>query len=112
MLDSFRRGLVSWALNLRSAPSRSTSPKPTRARAASAGEHMDFTLTPEQESFRAEVRAWLGRNVQQDWVARLQRGSDIPRPEAYGLLRQWQREMYEGGFGRPPGPKEGARAGR
>jgi alkylation response protein AidB-like acyl-CoA dehydrogenase len=67
---------------------------------------MDFTLTPEQESFRDEVRAWLGRNVHQDCVARLQRGSDIPRPEAYDLLRQWQRKMYEAGFVGLTWPKE------
>ncbi len=59
---------------------------------------MDFTLTPEQESFRDEVRSWLSKSIQEDWVARLRQGSDIPRPEAFELLRQWQRQMYEAGF--------------
>ena len=73
----------------------------------SAGEHMDFTLTPDQESFRDEVRAWFGRSMQQDWVRRLQQhGSDIPRPEAYELLRRWQRQMYEAGFVGLTWPKE------
>src|SRR6266481_4886734 len=48
-----------------------------------AGGSMDFTLTPEQESFRGEVRAWLSKQMRQEWVARLSKGSDIPRPEPY-----------------------------
>ena len=67
---------------------------------------MDFALTPEQTSFRDEVRGWLSRNMQQDWVSRLRQGSDIPRPEAYELLRQWQRKMYEAGFVGLTWPKE------
>src|SRR5215471_16120924 len=58
---------------------------------------MDFTLTPEQKSFRDEVRSWLAKNLDEDWVARLRQGSDVPRPEAYQLLRDWQRRMYEAG---------------
>ena len=67
---------------------------------------MNFTLTPDQESFRNEVRAWLSRNMQQDWVARLRQGSDIPRPEAYAMLRRWQRQMYDAGFVGLTWPKE------
>jgi alkylation response protein AidB-like acyl-CoA dehydrogenase len=67
---------------------------------------MDFTLTPEQKSFRDEVRGWLAKNLDQDWVARLRQGSDVPRPEAYELLRDWQRRMYEAGFVGLTWPKE------
>src|SRR6266852_5487295 len=67
---------------------------------------MDFTLTPEQTSFRDEVRGWLSKNMQKDWVARLSQGSDIPRPEAYEMLRRWQRQMYEAGFVGLTWPKE------
>jgi alkylation response protein AidB-like acyl-CoA dehydrogenase len=67
---------------------------------------MDFTLTPEQKSFRDEVRSWLARNLDEDWVARLRQGSDVPRPEAYQLLRDWQRRMYEAGFVGLTWPKE------
>ena len=66
---------------------------------------MDFTLTPEQESFRDEVRGWLTRNLPRGWVERL-RGSDIPRPEAYEFLRDWQRKMYDAGFVGLTWPKE------
>ena len=38
---------------------------------------MDFTLTPEQQSFRDEVREWLKRNLPQSWVDRLHGGSYV-----------------------------------
>ena len=59
---------------------------------------MDFTLTPEQQSFRDEVRDWLKRNLPRSWVERLHGGSDIPRPDAYEFLRQWQGKLNEAGF--------------
>jgi len=59
---------------------------------------MDFTLTPEQESFREEVRSWLGKNLPKNWVSRVRQSGDVPRPEAYDFLRNWQRQMYEAGF--------------
>jgi alkylation response protein AidB-like acyl-CoA dehydrogenase len=67
---------------------------------------MDFTLTPEQQSFRDEVRDWLDRNLPRSWVERLHGGSDIPRPDAYEFLRQWQRKMNEAGFVGLTWPKE------
>jgi alkylation response protein AidB-like acyl-CoA dehydrogenase len=67
---------------------------------------MDFALTPEQQSFRDEVRDWLKKNLAEPWVERLRGGSDIPRPEAYGLLRQWQRKMYDAGLVGLTWPKE------
>ena len=67
---------------------------------------MDFALTPEQQSFRDEVRDWLGKNLPADWVARLRPGSDVPRPEAYRFLSDWQRRMYEAGFVGITWPKE------
>ena len=67
---------------------------------------MDFTLTPEQQSFRDEVRAWLKKNLPRGWVERLRQGSDVPRPEAYQFLRDWQRQMYDAGFVGLTWPKE------
>jgi alkylation response protein AidB-like acyl-CoA dehydrogenase len=67
---------------------------------------MDFTLTPEQQSFRDEVRAWLAQNLPRGWIERLRTGSDVPRPEAYEFLRGWQRKMYEAGFVGLTWPKE------
>ena len=67
---------------------------------------MDFTLTPEQQSFRDEVRSWLKKNLPKDWTSRVQAASDVPREEAYDFLRQWQRKMYEAGFVGLTWPKE------
>jgi alkylation response protein AidB-like acyl-CoA dehydrogenase len=66
---------------------------------------MDFTLTPEQQAFRDEVRDWLGRNVPRD-MEQLRYSSEVPRPEAYRLLRDWQRRMYEAGLVGVTWPKE------
>jgi alkylation response protein AidB-like acyl-CoA dehydrogenase len=59
---------------------------------------MDFTLTPEQETFRDQVRSWLKDNIPTEWTDRLAASSDVPRREAYELLRHWQRRMYDAGF--------------
>ena len=67
---------------------------------------MDFTLTPEQQSFRDEVRSWLSRNLPADWKSKVQAASDVPREGAYDFLRQWQRKMYEAGFVGLTWPKE------
>ena len=58
---------------------------------------MDFTLTPEQTAFRNTVRAWLKDNLPANWN-RQRVGPDIPRPEAYAFMRQWQRKLYDAGL--------------
>src|SRR6266511_1763857 len=67
---------------------------------------MDFTLTPEQTSFRDEVRSWLEKNLPKDWDDRMRVGSDVPRPEVYAFLRGGQRKMYDAGFMGLTWPKE------
>ncbi len=67
---------------------------------------MDFTLTPEQETFRSHVRAWLEDNMPREWTSRVMASSDVPRPEAYDFLRRWQRRLYEAGFIGLTWPKE------
>jgi alkylation response protein AidB-like acyl-CoA dehydrogenase len=67
---------------------------------------VDFTLTPEQEAFRERVRAWLKANMPEEWDRRAMAASDVPRAEAYDVLRQWQRKMYEAGFVGLTWPKE------
>ena len=59
---------------------------------------MELTPTPEQRSFRDEVRAWLRANMPREWTARLAASSDVPRAEAYDLLRAWQRRLHAAGF--------------
>jgi alkylation response protein AidB-like acyl-CoA dehydrogenase len=67
---------------------------------------MDLTLTPEQQVFRTKVRNWLKDNLPSDWVTRVRGNSDVPRPEAYEWMRQWQRRMHEAGLVGLTWPKE------
>jgi alkylation response protein AidB-like acyl-CoA dehydrogenase len=67
---------------------------------------MDFKLAPGQEAFRNEVRAWLTANVPREWTERVVPGPDVPRPEIYEFLRQWQRKLYDAGFTGLTWPKE------
>jgi alkylation response protein AidB-like acyl-CoA dehydrogenase len=59
---------------------------------------MDFTLTPDQEHLRAEVRSWLRANIPPEWARQTVASADIPRPEAYDLLRTWQAKLHAAGF--------------
>ncbi len=59
---------------------------------------MDFTLTPEQQKFRDQVRSWLEKNLPDDWTSRAVAGPDVARAEAYEFMRDWQRKLYEAGF--------------
>jgi alkylation response protein AidB-like acyl-CoA dehydrogenase len=67
---------------------------------------VDFTLTPEQEALRESVRAWLATNMPKGWDRRVMAASDVPRPDAYDFLRDWQRQMYDAGFIGLTWPKE------
>ena len=65
---------------------------------------MDFTVTPEQEAFRAEVRAFLGQNLPPDWADRPV--TDVPRAEMYEFGRLWQRKLHDAGLLGLTWPKE------
>src|SRR5438128_5251915 len=68
------------------------------------GGEMDFSLTSEQQAFRQTVRAWLKENIPHEW--KHLGSSEIPRLEAYELLREWQRKLYDAGFIGLTWPKE------
>jgi alkylation response protein AidB-like acyl-CoA dehydrogenase len=65
---------------------------------------LDFTLTPEQEAFRARVRTWLEANIPREWKS--MGATEVPRPEAYEFLKRWQAKLHEGGFIGVTWPKE------
>ncbi|OGL05811.1 MAG: hypothetical protein A3H48_04135 [Candidatus Rokubacteria bacterium RIFCSPLOWO2_02_FULL_71_18] len=67
---------------------------------------MDFTLTPDQDAFRQTVRTWLKTNIPPEWEALASGSSEVPRPEAYELLRGWQRRLFDAGFIGLTWPKE------
>src|SRR5262245_7978372 len=58
---------------------------------------MDFDFTPEQETFRKEVRQWLERNLPDDLRGRGFAASRADRQEVR-KLRDWQKTMYEAGY--------------
>ncbi len=67
---------------------------------------MDLKLNSEQEAFRGRVRAWLKTNIPSEWQTRVAASADVPRPEAYDLLRHWQGTLYKAGFVGLTWPKE------
>ena len=62
---------------------------------------MDLNLTPEQESFRDELRAWLADNVPEPWQGENQDGD-----EYWSYLRAWQRTLFDGSWAGVSWPKE------
>lgn len=54
---------------------------------------MDLILSPEQETFRKTVRAWLAENAPEPFGSR--RGKDA---EYATYLRAWHKKIYEGGY--------------
>ena len=54
---------------------------------------MDFSLTPDQETFRQTLRAWLKGNIPREW--KHVGSSEIPRVEAYDLLKRWQNSLFD-----------------
>jgi alkylation response protein AidB-like acyl-CoA dehydrogenase len=61
---------------------------------------MDLRYTPEQDAFRAEVRAWLAAHVPREPLPSFdtQEGSDAHRA--------WERTLHAGGFAMVPWPVE------
>src|SRR6516164_1087105 len=61
---------------------------------------MDFSYTPAEQAFRAELRTWLAANVPHDPPP-----ADSLEDEA-AFLTAWQRRMYEGGWAAVHWPRE------
>ncbi len=57
---------------------------------------MDLSLTPEQEGFRAAVRAWLKAHVPRREVGEPSR--EHGDPSRVRWLKDWQRRLYDGGY--------------
>jgi len=63
---------------------------------------MDLTLNAEEIKFRDELRAWLRKNLPQDWP----QWREKPVEESFPYLRNWQRKLDEGGWAAVSWPKE------
>ena len=58
---------------------------------------MDLQFTPEQREFRAEVRAWLAKNLSRPWSEEIR----DPAHDADSLVevrRAWQRKLNDAGY--------------
>src|SRR5215471_7214358 len=64
---------------------------------------MDLNLTPEEQQFRDEFRAWLQANVPPRWTGG---SSEEERGAYFDYLRAWQRKVYEGGWAGIHWPKQ------
>jgi alkylation response protein AidB-like acyl-CoA dehydrogenase len=64
---------------------------------------MDLNLTPAQQQFRDELRAWLQVNVPPPWSGSTAEEEQGPYFE---YLRNWQRKASEGGWAAISWPKE------
>lgn len=66
---------------------------------------MDFTISKQEEAFRDELRTWLEENLPKGW---LDGDRSLPEdPTEYKqYLVDWQKKLYEGGWGAVSWPKE------
>jgi alkylation response protein AidB-like acyl-CoA dehydrogenase len=65
---------------------------------------MDLSFTPEQESFRKKVRAWLKANVPKR--EKDSSGIEYGDPKRTAALKAWQRKLYDAGYVAMGWPKE------
>ncbi len=65
---------------------------------------MDFSVTPEQEAFRQELRAWLVANVPSE-AKQLRHLQPQASETDLDFLRAWQRKVYDGGWAGLSWPK-------
>ncbi len=57
---------------------------------------MDFNYSPEKETFRQEVRAWLEANLPED--LREGRDEELSHDERWKRHKVWHTKLYEGGW--------------
>ncbi len=68
---------------------------------------MDFRYTPEQETFRSDLRGWLAANLSPDLCVDDAKDERIaPDKETFDLRRAWQRTMYDAGWVGTAWPQE------
>jgi alkylation response protein AidB-like acyl-CoA dehydrogenase len=58
---------------------------------------MDLNLTPDEQRFRDEFRAWLESNIPEGW-GKIQAHAHESSQERFEFLRAWQKKMYEAGW--------------
>jgi alkylation response protein AidB-like acyl-CoA dehydrogenase len=66
---------------------------------------MDLRLTPGEERFRDEFRAWLRSHIPENWDPSTGHEDESSRAR-FDFLRSWQKKMYEAGWVGIHWPKE------
>jgi alkylation response protein AidB-like acyl-CoA dehydrogenase len=64
---------------------------------------MDLNLTPGEQQFRDELRAWLQAHVPPPWTGNTR---EEEKGEYFEFLRNWQKKIYEAGWAGISWPKE------
>ncbi|MGZ5492454.1 MAG: acyl-CoA dehydrogenase [Thermoanaerobaculia bacterium] len=64
---------------------------------------MDLNLTPSEQKFRDDFRAWLKTNVPAPWVGAV---TSENRDDYNAYLRKWQRTLFDGGWAGISWPKQ------
>ena len=65
---------------------------------------MDLNLTPKEQAFRDELRAWLRGNLDAGW--KRQYDALKTMEEHFAYLRAWQKKVHQGGWAGVAWPKE------
>ncbi|MGE0383369.1 MAG: acyl-CoA dehydrogenase family protein [Gammaproteobacteria bacterium] len=65
---------------------------------------MDFSFTPEQEAYRARLRAWLSRNLPAGWGGTFN-GPEDPL-ECAEFRKAWERRLHAAGYAALHWPRE------
>src|SRR5215212_3358281 len=63
---------------------------------------MDLNLTPNEQQFRDDFRAWLKTNVPAPWTG----GTNENKADHIAYLKRWQRTLFEGGWAGISWPKK------
>jgi len=66
---------------------------------------MDFNLAPQEEQFRADIRAWLAQNLPEGWGTPAYKPPATPADQV-AFARKWQRQLHDGGWAGITWPKE------
>ena len=69
--------------------------------------NMDFRDTPEEATFRAELREWLSTSIPESYHAR----GDIAGRDDESLSREWSKRLHDAGYSGLTWPKEYGGAG-
>ena len=87
----------------RSLLTTTSQPHPHSPKTRQDNKAMDLSLTPEEATFRDELRAWLATHVPKGWQ---KQNGDKSMEERFAFFRAWQRKLFDGGWAGVSWPKQ------